>query len=149
MGLMKAGKEEGEAETLAIEEALDEQKKKQENQTAMVEKASSMKEKPLRKRTEDSDADEEENENDEGKGNEQNESGDEEPERVFNSQTNAMSKAREALMLSENKKMLEVEIKHRKEEEATFMYEEQLRKEQEEKDRMRKGKLRIRTRSHK
>merc|ERR1712109_204251 len=35
--LMKAGKEEGEAETLAIEEALDEQKKKQENQTAMVE----------------------------------------------------------------------------------------------------------------
>merc|ERR1711902_482511 len=76
--LMKAGKEEGEAETLAIEEALDEQKKKQENQTAMVEKASSMKEKPLRKRTEDSE-DEEENENDEGKGNEQNESGDEEP----------------------------------------------------------------------
>merc|ERR1711868_134761 len=34
--LMKAGKEEGEAETLAIEEALDEQKKKhQENQTTV------------------------------------------------------------------------------------------------------------------
>ena len=53
--LMKSGKDESEAETLAIEEALDEQKKKQENQKGLVENASTMKEKHLRKRTEDSD----------------------------------------------------------------------------------------------
>ena len=137
--LMKAGKDEGEAESLAIEEALDEQKKKQENQQALVEKASSMKAKPLRQRA-DSDEDMEEK-GDENEENDDEEGEGEEVERVFNSQTNAMSKAREALMVSENKKIIEDEVRSRKEDEAKFMYEEQLRKEREEKEREEKEKL--------
>ena len=107
--LMKSGKDESEAETLAIEEALDEQKKKQENKK--VENASTMKEKHLRQKREDSD---EENEDSKTPAAEENEDSDEEPERVFNSETNAMSKARDALLLSENKKRIEDEIKTRK-----------------------------------
>ena len=137
--LMKAGKDEGEAESLAIEEALDEQKKKQENGQALVEKASSMKAKPLRQRA---NSDEEMEEKDkESEGDNEEEAEGEEVERVFNSQTTAMSKAREALMVSENKKMIEDEVKSRKEDEAKFMYEEQLRKEREEKERIERDKL--------
>merc|ERR1719300_1482465 len=138
---MKSGKEEAEAETLAIEEALDEQKKKQESQKA--EKASSMKPKNIRPRTEDSSDEENEDANDktDDKSEEEEEQEEEEPERIFNNQTKAMSKAREALMLSENKKAIEDEIKQRKEDEAKFMYEEQIRKEKEDKEREEKEKL--------
>merc|ERR1712233_156559 len=65
----------------------------------------------------------------------------EEPEKVYNSENKAMNKAREALMLSENRKLIQDEIKHRKEEEAKFMYEEQLRKEKMEKDKEEREKL--------
>merc|ERR1712096_101699 len=51
------------------------------------------------------------------------------PEKVYSSENKAMNKAREALILSENRKLIQDEIKQRKEEEAKFMYEEQLRKE--------------------
>ena len=93
--LMKSGKDESEAETLAIEEALDEQKKKQDNKK--VENASTMKEKHLRQRQEESD--EENEESNKTPAAEDKEDSDEEPERVFNSETNAMSKARDALLL--------------------------------------------------
>ena len=140
--LMKSGKNESEAETLAIEEALDEQKKKQETKKGLVENASTMKERHLRKKSDDSD--------DSGDGPNGNEAesaakdesdSDEEPERVFNSENNAMSKARDALLLSENKKRIEDEVKTRKEEEAKFLYEEQLRKEKEEEERQQREKL--------
>ena len=139
--LMKAGKDEGEAESLAIEEALDEQKKKQENGQALVEKASSMKAKPLRQRGNSDEEEEEKDENDKEDDEEEEEGEGEEVERVFNSQTSAMSKARDALMVSENKKMIEDEVKARKEDEAKFMYEEQLRKEREEKEKIERDKL--------
>merc|ERR1739838_94776 len=138
--LMKAGKDEGEAESLDIEEALDEQKKKQENGQALVEKASSMKAKPLRQRANSDDNVEEKDEN-EKDDDEEEEADGEEVERVFNSQTSAMSKARDALMVSENKKMIEDEVRTRKEDEAKFMYEEQLRKEREEKEKIERDKL--------
>merc|ERR1712130_521901 len=51
------------------------------------------------------------------------------------------NKAREALCLSENKKKIQDEIKQRKDDEAKFMYEEQLRKEELEKEKEEKKKL--------
>jgi len=133
--LMKAGKDEGEAETLAIEEALDEQKKKgEEKGEDKKDEEESPKERNLRKR-EDSD--------DEDKSKEAKpvENSDGPESRVFNSENKSMNKAREMLLLSENKKMIETEIKSRKEQEALFLYEEQMRKEQMEKDRIERERL--------
>ena len=93
--LMKAGKEEGEAETLAIEEALDEAKKKEkEVKTAAKEskKADAVAEALVLA----ADAPAEEAEEDD----------DEPPEKVYNSNNAIMSKARDALMLSESKKLI-------------------------------------------
>merc|ERR1711936_59435 len=66
---------------------------------------------------------------------------DEVPEKVYSSENKAMNKAREALILSENRKLIQDEIKQRKEEEAKFMFEEQLRKEKMEKDKDEREKL--------
>ncbi|XP_023336267.1 trichohyalin [Eurytemora carolleeae] len=140
--LMKAGKEEGEAETLAIEEALDEAKKKEQGKEEKMEKLPTLVEKRnVRKRDDDSDGEEknkiEKNEeNDEKK--EKVETVKPSDDRVFNSENKAMNKAREMLMLSENKKLIQDEIKSRKEQEALFMYEEQMRKEQLDKERLEK-----------
>lgn len=62
-------------------------------------------------------------------------------DRVFNSENMAMSKARQMLLMSENKKMIEDEIKTRKEQEALFLYEEQIRKENMEIERIEREKL--------
>merc|ERR1712130_191622 len=137
--LMKAGKEEGEAETLAIEEALDEQKKKVKDGS----KEDLKKDRNIRKRSLDNeeDATEDEKKSVVKKKKVEPEDEEEEPEKVYNSENKAMNKAREALMLSENRKLIQDEIKHRKEEEAKFMYEEQLRKEKMEKDKEEREKL--------
>merc|ERR1712098_367818 len=137
--LMKAGKEEGEAETLAIEEALDEQKKKVKDGS----KEDLKKDRNIKKRSLDNeeDATEDEKKSVVKKKKVEPEDEEEEPEKVYNSENKAMNKAREALMLSENRKLIQDEIKHRKEEEAKFMYEEQLRKEKMEKDKEEREKL--------
>jgi len=138
--LMKAGKEEGEAETLAIEEALDEQKKKVKDGTNELKK-----DRNIRKRNVENE--EESLEVEQGsvakkkKEVSDEEEAVEEPEKVYNSENKAMNKAREALMLSENRKLIQDEIKQRKEEEAKFMYEEQLRKEKMEKEKEEREKL--------
>ena len=54
---------------------------------------------------------------------------------MFNSANRAMNKAREALMLSENKKIIEDEVRHRKEHEAIELLEAQQRREQQDRDR--------------
>ena len=94
--LMKAGKEEGEAETLAIEEALDEAKKKEkEVKTAAkgIKKADAAVAETVA--AVEAPADEAEEDDDE-----------EPPEKVYNSNNAIMSKARDALMLSESKKLI-------------------------------------------
>eukprot|EP00092_Neocalanus_flemingeri_P029154 GFUD01031643.1.p1 GENE.GFUD01031643.1~~GFUD01031643.1.p1 ORF type:complete len:1246 (+),score=549.28 GFUD01031643.1:40-3777(+) len=138
--LMKAGKDEGEAETLAIEEALDEQKKKEKDG-----KKDGIKEEVVKKdrhlRQRDNEEEKEEVADVAGK-NKKDESEEEEvPEKVYSSENKAMNKAREALILSENRKLIQDEIKQRKEEEAKFMYEEQVRKEKMEKDKEEREKL--------
>eukprot|EP00091_Calanus_sinicus_P013466 TRINITY_DN2990_c0_g2_i3.p1 TRINITY_DN2990_c0_g2~~TRINITY_DN2990_c0_g2_i3.p1 ORF type:complete len:330 (+),score=144.64 TRINITY_DN2990_c0_g2_i3:537-1526(+) len=130
--LMKAGKEEGEAETLAIEEALDEQKKKEKDGP----KEEVKKDRHLRKR----DNEEEVAESNESIAKKKKEESEDEevPEKVYSSENKAMNKAREALILSENRKIIQDEVKQRKEEEAKFMYEEQLRKEKMENENTKK-----------
>merc|ERR1711976_168377 len=123
--LMKAGEEE--AETLAIEEALDDQKKKE----GTIED----KHKNTRKRSKDDLP--EDDCSSKRKKDEVNEA----PVKVYSSENKAMSKAREALILSENRKLIQDEIKQRKEDEAKFMYEEQLRKEKIEKEKEERERL--------
>merc|ERR1711864_6073 len=144
--LMKAGKEEGEAETLAIEEALDEQKQKEKDVGNYVQ-PEEKKERYLREKNGSSD-EEEEGKEDDGEVKiraddiqPSEEEKDKQPEKVYNSENKAMNKAREALILSENKKKIEDEVRLRKDDEAKFMYEEQLRKEQSEKDRDEKKRM--------
>lgn len=174
--LMKAGKEEGEAETLAIEEALDEAKKKEgdkdekdikeekdvgeakENGAATEsEKAtqsSSTSKRNIRQRIDSGDQQSTETKASKGdedtpKVTEETKKEEENTSRVFNSENKAMNKAREMLMLSENKKIIEDEIKSRKEQEAIFLYEEQMRKEKMEKDRIERERLAAEARERK
>ena len=94
--LMKAGKEEGEAETLAIEEALDEAKKKEkEVKTAAKESKKADAAVAETVAAVEAPADEAEEDDDE-----------EPPEKIYNSNNAIMSKARDALMLSESKKLI-------------------------------------------
>ena len=100
--LMKAGKEEGEAETLAIEEALDEAKKK-EKEVKTAAKESKKADAAVAETVAAAEApadDAEEDDDDE-----------EPPEKVYNSNNAIMSKARDALMLSESKKLIADQVK--------------------------------------
>merc|ERR1739838_923163 len=119
--LMKAGKDEGEAESLAIEKALDEQKQKKNDAKDLH---AEEKDKEVIEELEDHQDDEEE-----------------EPDRVFSKENTAMSKAKNALALADRRKELEDEIQIRKEEEAKFLYEEELRKEEAEKEQAERQRL--------
>ena len=91
--LMKAGKEEGEAETLAIEEALDEAKKKEKEVKTAAKELKKVEESVAEAPAAEDDEDEDP------------------PERVYNSNNSIMSKARDALMLSESKKLIADQVK--------------------------------------
>ena len=123
--LMKAGKEEGEAETLAIEEALDEAKKK-EKEVKNAAKEGNRVDDASKESVEGAEKPpaEEEDEDDE----------EEVPEKVYNSNNSIMSKARDALMLSESKKLMEDQVAAKKAEEAELLLAEHTRKEALEKE---------------
>ena len=100
--LMKAGKEEGEAETLAIEEALDEAKKK-EKEVKNAAKESKKADDAVAETVAAAEAPADEVEEDDDD--------EEPPEKVYNSNNSIMSKARDALMLSESKKLIADQVK--------------------------------------